>query len=87
MWATIDCELTVSSDSTHERTNSNSSKEARRAKPSNRDETRIERFTFVGAHGKAGDEAAFDQLVRVVPHDLAILARARLTVKCKQASQ
>mmetsp|Transcript_29325 Transcript_29325/g.50220 ORF Transcript_29325/g.50220 Transcript_29325/m.50220 type:complete len:387 (+) Transcript_29325:480-1640(+) len=31
-----------------------------------------------GAHRDAGDQAALDELVRVVPHDLPILARARL---------
>jgi hypothetical protein len=29
-------------------------------------------------HGEAGDQAAFDQQMRVVPHDLAILAGAGL---------
>ena len=30
------------------------------------------------AHGRPRNEAAFDELVRVVAHDLAVLARARL---------
>ena len=31
-----------------------------------------------GAHGEAGEEAALDELVRVLPHDLPVLAGARL---------
>ena len=33
---------------------------------------------IVHAHGAAGDQAALDQKMRIVPHDLAILARAGL---------
>lgn len=33
-----------------------------------------------GAHGFAGDQTALDQLVRVVAHNLAVLARARLAL-------
>ena len=33
-----------------------------------------------GAHGPSGDEAAFEKLVRVVTHDLAILASSGLTL-------
>ncbi len=32
----------------------------------------------VGAHGEAGDQATFDQQMRIVPHDLAVLAGAGL---------
>ena len=32
----------------------------------------------VGVHGEAGDQAALDQEMRVVPHDLAVLAGAGL---------
>ncbi len=32
----------------------------------------------VCTHGEAGDQAAFDQQMRIVPHDLAVLAGARL---------
>ena len=32
----------------------------------------------IGAHGEAGDQAALDQQMRVVPHDLAVLAGAGL---------
>ena len=32
------------------------------------------------AHGEAGDQAAFDQLVRIVAHDIAVLAGARLAL-------
>lgn len=31
------------------------------------------------AHRTAGDQTTFDELVRVMSHDLAVLARARLT--------
>ena len=34
----------------------------------------------VRAHREAGDQAAFDQLVRVVAHDVAVLAGARLAL-------
>ena len=34
--------------------------------------------TFVRLHRDAGDQAALDQEVRIVAHDLAILARAGL---------
>merc|ERR1719270_738588 len=33
-----------------------------------------------GSHGGAGDQAAFNKSVRVVPHDLAILASSRLAL-------
>lgn len=33
-----------------------------------------------GAHGAAGDQATLDEFVRVVAHDLAVLARARLAL-------
>ena len=32
----------------------------------------------VRAHGEGGDEAAFDEKMRIVPHDLAVLTGARL---------
>ena len=32
-----------------------------------------------GSHGPSGDQAALDELVRIVAHDFAILARARLS--------
>ena len=32
----------------------------------------------VGAHGEAGDETALDEQMRIVPHDLAVLAGAGL---------
>ena len=32
----------------------------------------------MGAHGEAGDQAALDQQMRIVPHDLAVLAGAGL---------
>src|SRR5947208_1576698 len=32
----------------------------------------------VRRHGAAGDQAAFDQKMRIVPHDLAVFAGARL---------
>ncbi|MCY1313174.1 hypothetical protein D9M70_636740 [compost metagenome] len=32
----------------------------------------------VCAHGEAGDDAAFDQRVRIVTHDVTVLAGARL---------
>ena len=35
-------------------------------------------IAFVGAHRAACDHAAFDEEMRVVPHDFAVLARARL---------
>ena len=36
------------------------------------------RNKLTGAHGEAGDEGALDELVRVLAHDLAVLAGARL---------
>merc|ERR1719402_1162337 len=33
-----------------------------------------------GSHGRASDQAAFNQSVRVVPHDLAVLASSRLAL-------
>ena len=33
---------------------------------------------IVHAHGAAGDQTAFDQQMRIVPHDLAVLAGAGL---------
>ncbi len=32
----------------------------------------------IGAHGETGDQAALDQQMRIVPHDLAVLAGAGL---------
>ena len=32
----------------------------------------------VGAHGEGGDQATLDQEMRIVPHDLAVLAGAGL---------
>merc|ERR1719422_1297868 len=40
----------------------------------------IARATGPGSHGSASHQAAFNQSVRVVPHDLAILASSRLAL-------
>jgi len=37
-----------------------------------------------GAHGPSGDEAAFKKFVRVVTHDLAVLASSRFTLTKKK---